>query len=178
MTAAYADGGWAKAALLPADREPVDEGPGLEPIRRKDFANIAVPLAPALRPACSTAALAGRIRASMLFADPLQAALDRPNREIVTPSRNGAATTLQALELTNGATLADALSAARKTIAARRRRRLMHRPALPRRARSRPDRSRRTSRRARSARRTTQPRGGVTDLLWALVMLPEFQLID
>ena len=53
------------------------------------------------------------IRASLLAADPLQVALDRPNREIVMPARASAATTIQALELTNGATLNAKLQKAR-----------------------------------------------------------------
>ena len=42
-----------------------------------------------------------------MASDPLMTALGRPNREQVVTSRPTAATTLQALELTNGETLAD-----------------------------------------------------------------------
>ncbi len=108
---------WANATLLPAGESAVDETPGLAPIKRKDFANIPVDLGPALRPSVSTAAHIGSIRASMLAADPLQAALDRPNREVILPARTTAATTIQALELTNGATLDRRLKQAATTLA-------------------------------------------------------------
>jgi hypothetical protein len=103
--AKLADSAWRAAVQLPDGIAPVDEGPSLQPIKRKDFANIPIEFAPILRPAVSTAAHAGKFRAPLLAADPLQLALDRPNREIVTPARITAATTIQALELTNGSTL-------------------------------------------------------------------------
>jgi len=104
-TAAFSDAAWKTAQALPDGVAPVDEGPGLEPLTRKDFANMPVILGPQLTCAVSTAARAGRVRASLLAADPLQVALDRPNREVVIPVRATAATTIQALELSNGATL-------------------------------------------------------------------------
>ncbi len=108
---------WARATPLPAGHSPVDEAPGLSPIKRSDFANIPLNLGPILRPASSTAAHVGNIRAAMLAADPLQAALDRPNREVIMPARTTAATTMQALELTNGATLDRRLRQAADTFA-------------------------------------------------------------
>ena len=51
----------------------------------------------------------GSIRAALVAADPLMVALARPNREQVVTTRPSTATTLQALELTNGETLADVL---------------------------------------------------------------------
>ena len=51
----------------------------------------------------------GTVRAALVAADPLMVALARPNREQVVTTRPSAATTLQALELTNGETLADLL---------------------------------------------------------------------
>ena len=99
---AFADVDWASAALVAA---PVDQGPSLEPIKRRDFANLAVDLGPTLLPGISIAARAANIRASMMVADPLQTALERPNREVNTAARPAVATTIQALELTNGATL-------------------------------------------------------------------------
>jgi hypothetical protein len=47
----------------------------------------------------------GRTRASLVAADPLQTALGRPPREQMITTRPTTATTLQALELTNGDTL-------------------------------------------------------------------------
>ncbi len=104
-----ADTAWPAARLLPKGTAPADEGPALEPIKRVDFANIAVDLAPTLLPGISIAAKAANIRASLLAADTLQTALDRPNREVVTTVRPIVATTMQALELTNGATLDETL---------------------------------------------------------------------
>src|SRR3954449_6661358 len=93
------------ARPLPAGVTRVDEAPGLPPITRKDFANEPVELAAPFWTAETTAAQPGHIRASLVAADPLMTALDRPNREQVMTVRSTAATTLQALELTNGATL-------------------------------------------------------------------------
>jgi hypothetical protein len=101
------DADWAAAAVQ--TQAGIDEGPSLQPVKRADFANIPVDLAPTVVPGISTAAKAAKIRASMLAADPLQTALERPNREVTTAARPGIATTIQALELTNGATLDNSL---------------------------------------------------------------------
>ena len=101
----FADTKWAFAKTLPAGAVPVDEGPGLALIVREDFANMPVKLGSRLSSAVGTVANAGKIRAALRAADPLQVALNRPNREIDIPARATAATTMQALELTNGATL-------------------------------------------------------------------------
>jgi hypothetical protein len=102
---AFDDGDWAAAKALPAGVAPVDEGPGLQPIIRQDFANLPVQLGSQLSAAVSTVVQGGGVRAALLAADPLQVALYRPNREVIIPARAETATTLQALELTNGATL-------------------------------------------------------------------------
>jgi hypothetical protein len=102
----YDDKGWAKAVLRPTAEPPLDEGPALADDGRvqKDLvqAEFAYRLpglvALATRPP-------GGIRAALLTADPLQLALGRPNREMVMSVRQDSATTIQALELTNGATL-------------------------------------------------------------------------
>ncbi len=116
-------------------------------------------------------------RAALAVADPLQRALGRPNREQVVTERLTAATTLQALELTNGKTLAGMLDAgaARWTTD--------HSPpptqivsALYAQALGRPPTS--AERKAALAEIGSPVRkDGVDDLLWSLVMLPEFQLI-
>jgi mono/diheme cytochrome c family protein len=175
---AYADSEWASAWPLPVGVGPVDEGPSLEPVLRKDFANIPVELGPQLSPAVSIAAHTGAIRAPLLAADPLQVALDRPNHEIVLPARSSAATTIQALELTNGATLNARLQKAAAKFAADAARdpstwlTRLYLHAL--------DRPPSAAERALALDLIGSPAKpeGIADLLWALVNLPEFQLIN
>jgi hypothetical protein len=150
----------------------------LPPIRRQDFANIPVDLGPPLRAACSTAAagLTGKMRASLLAADPLQVALDRPNREIVITSRSNTATTLQALELTNGSTLAKAIDRAAAKIAESEQSRILCVDRLYRETLGRGPREKE----CHVALELLGPKmtpAGVADLLWALLNLPEFQFI-
>jgi len=172
-----ADAEWTPAQPLPPGVAPVDEGPGLIPITRQDFANIPVELGASLSPAVSTVAHAGKIRAALRAANPLQLALDRPNREIVIPARVSTATTLQALELTNGATLNATLKRAATSSA----------PAAARAPAAWLDRTFRAT-----LGRPPSPAEGeaaldllgpqptpeaLADFLWALVNHPEFQLI-
>lgn len=118
----------------------------------------------------------GQVRSALATADPLLLALGRPNREQVTTVRPTAATTLQALELTNGETLA----------------RLLHRGAEKLVAKHPAGRSliehvfeqglgrlpSRTERQASLELVGDQARvEGVEDLLWSVAMLPEFQFI-
>lgn len=118
------------------------------------------------------------VRAALVPADELQVALGRPNREQVITVRASAATTLQALELTNGAELAGLLqSGAEKFLTARNgdsSRALaetLYQKALGRKP---------TAAEVRTSEEILgQPaqKSGVEDLMWALTMLPEFQLI-
>ncbi len=118
-------------------------------------------------------------RASLVAADPLMAALGRPNREQVMTVRQGTATTLQALELTNGGTLAVLLKKAAEKILAD-----PPKPtntatlvtALYRHALSRPPTSAELAA-VEPLVGSSASAEGVQDLLWALAMLPEFQLI-
>ena len=161
--------GWEKDAEIGSDWKPAVELGGLEmaPWRiEKKFAQ-----------AYSTAELCGHVRASLVGANPLMTAMGRPNREQVVTSRASAATTLQALELTNGATLALQLkkgavnliaelpSSPDKVVTALYQRSLNRKPtegelALSRKLIGNPVQAE-----------------GVEDLLWAVTMLPEFQLI-
>ena len=176
--AGFRDADWAFAKPLPPGVTPVDEGPSLQPVTRKDFANLPVELGPQLAGVVSTAARVGEIRASLLAADPLQVALDRPNREVIVPVRATAATTIQALELTNGATLNARLQKVGATFAPE----VAKAPAtwldgIYRHALSRP---------ASPAEKTvaleilgpSPTPESVADFLWTLVNLPEFQLIN
>lgn len=118
------------------------------------------------------------IRAALVAADPLQAALGRPNREQVVPVRAAAATTLQALELTNGSALASVLRRGAENL-------LRQRPEA-----SPAALARELWQRALGREPTRQElllatgllgqpvrQEGLEDLFWALLMLPEFQLI-
>ena len=117
-------------------------------------------------------------RASLVAADPLMAALGRPNREQVMTVRQGTATTLQALELTNGGTLAALLKQGADQL-------LASAPARPGplvaalygHALGRPPTAAEQSAAEQLVGTPVKPEG-VQDLLWALAMLPEFQLID
>ena len=177
-TVALADTDWAAATPLAPDVTPVDEGPGLQPLTRKDFANMPVILGTQLRAAVSTAAHVGQIRASLLAADPLQVALDRPNREVVIPARASAATTIQALELTNGATLNARLQKAAAKLAPA----AATAPAawldrLYRHAIARPPSPAERQLALDLVGSPAKPEG-IADLLWAIVNLPEFQLVN
>jgi hypothetical protein len=117
-----------------------------------------------------------QVRASRVPADPLVTVLGRPNREQVVTTRATAATTLQALELTNGDTLAKILHRGAEQLLA---------PAsssgelVDRVYGSALGRPPGAKERALATDLLGQPmrQDGVEDLLWAMVMLPEFQLI-
>ncbi|MBL9206962.1 MAG: DUF1549 domain-containing protein [Opitutaceae bacterium] len=117
------------------------------------------------------------MRAALVAADPLMVALGRPNREQVVTVRQAGATTLQALELTNGGTLAAVLGKGAASLVA-------SAPAstpalitsLYRQALGRPPTAAETQL-ASSLVGAPARVEGVEDLLWALTMLPEFQLI-
>ncbi len=109
-------------------------------------------------------------RASLMNADPLMTALGRPNREQTTTVRQAAPTTLQALELTNGATLAGLLRRSAERLGTTPPAEIFQR-AL--------GRSPTADEAALIAGFVGSPAGpgGIEDLLWSLVMLPEFQFI-
>jgi hypothetical protein len=118
----------------------------------------------------------GAIRAALVAADPLMTALGRPNREQVVTTRPTEATTLQALELTNGKTLADALKFGAAAI-------VKQNDEGPKLVRSvfeeavgRKPSPEELKMAVGLVGKNPQP-AGVEDFLWAMVMLPEFQLI-
>jgi len=137
---------------------------------------------PAAQPAMKSSALPDfskiGIRSALANGDPLSRALGRPNREQVVTSRESAATTLQVLELTNGATLdkmlkqgaqqwfkqkPEAADALVEEIYART---LARRPSA------------KEVETARELAGNPATADGVQDLIWTLIMLPEFQLIE
>ena len=141
--------------------------------------NIAAKFQSALTTASSTIP-GGHVRASLVNDDPLTRALGRPNREQVVTRRDSLATTLQALELTNGTTL-DALL---KRGAERLLKTHDETPLPPQQlvyiiystALSRePTAAELTAARELLGEKLTKE--SVEDLLWIVAMLPEFQLV-
>lgn len=117
------------------------------------------------------------VRAALVTADPLMVALGRPNREQVVTARPAHATTLVALELTNGQTLAEQLTRGaqhwlRKPPASTRE--LVDRLYLQALGRSPATAEAPIAEELVGAPATAE---GVEDLLWTLVVLPEFELI-
>ncbi|MHC1768082.1 MAG: DUF1549 domain-containing protein [Verrucomicrobiia bacterium] len=160
QTAEFVDSDWASAAELG------NASVGPWNLERK------------LAQSLSSASLVGHVRASLVAADPLLVALGRPNREQVITSRASAATTLQALELTNGKTLADHLKRGSERLLAE----LHNAPnrdlidTVFERALARPPAG---DERDLAEELVGKParQEGLEDLLWTVAMLPEFQLI-
>jgi mono/diheme cytochrome c family protein len=127
--------------------------------------------------AFARAALTGRTRAALTTASPLTTALGRPNREQVVTVRTETPTTLQALELANGETLAQLLRRGAEALRG-------ESGATPdaiveriyTRALSRPPAAKERA----LALDLLGPSPGVEaveDLLWTVTMLPEFRLV-
>ena len=117
-----------------------------------------------------------RTRAALVAANPLMLALGRPNREQVVTTRAAAATTLQTLELLNGPTLAGHLRRGAET--------MMAGPTQPgaivddvfdRALGRKPTPAER--RLAVDALGARPDANALEDLLWSIVMLPEFQVV-
>ena len=116
------------------------------------------------------------VRAAFVVSDPLMRSLGRPNREQVVTTRPDQLTTLQALDLSNGPILADMLTKGAGTLIAKFKDQPTHllishlfKTALTREP---------TDEELLIALELAKsPAGaeGVTDLLWAIVLLPEFQ---
>ena len=118
-----------------------------------------------------------QVRSSLTNADALTRALGRPNREQVVTRRPSAATTLQALELTNGKILDQLVAEGAKrwlSDAGPSNEALID--AIWRAAMGRKPNAEELAI-ARSLVGEEASAEGVSDLLWAITMLPEFQLI-
>ena len=120
----------------------------------------------------------GEVRAALLYADPLTTALGRPNREQVNTVRPTAATTLQMLEMTNGSTLSELLSRGAKQLCdgndatARSVIGQLYARAF---GRAPTDGELSTAKEIVGGDQVSAQ--GVEDLLWAIMMLPEYQLV-
>jgi Protein of unknown function (DUF1549)/Protein of unknown function (DUF1553)/Planctomycete cytochrome C len=136
-------------------------------------------VSPKLR-AALTVALAPEhpmVRASLLKSDMLQRTLGRPNREQIVSMRPDELSTLEAMDLSNGPVLAGILADGAKKLTARGWRspdafvEWLYRASL-----SRPP----TRRELATARDALGPKltpEGVEDVLWSVLLLPEFQFI-
>jgi hypothetical protein len=118
------------------------------------------------------------VRAALVHADPLMRSLGRPNREQVVTTRPEGLTTLQALDLANGQALFDTLTRGAGNLLRAHPRatpdqfvELVYTQALCRR----PAKSELAA--AREIVGTPARAEGLADLLWVVLMLPEFQLI-
>ncbi|HEX6984273.1 MAG TPA: DUF1549 domain-containing protein [Planctomycetaceae bacterium] len=116
------------------------------------------------------------VRAAFVVSEPLMRSLGRPNREQVVTTRPDQLTTLQALDLSNGPILAELLTKGAENLLAKFRDRPaddlvthLFRSAL---ARDPSDEERALAAELAGSPPTPE---GVADLLWAVVLLPEFQ---
>ncbi len=117
------------------------------------------------------------VRASLVKSDFLMRSLGRPNRDQIVTVRPAELTTLEAIDLTNGQTLATALNRGATSLLARFRNRpdemidwlflstLCRRPTQA------------EQRVARDLLGDAPQSEAVEDLLWSILMLPEFQLV-
>ncbi|MFL5339504.1 MAG: PSD1 and planctomycete cytochrome C domain-containing protein [Gemmataceae bacterium] len=140
----------------------------------------AKPVAPVNLPEFGPATPADRrfVRASLVNCDLLMRSLGRPNREQVVTTRGNVLTTLQALDLSNGQLLFDTLvRGAANLLKSHPKltaeqfvemiyRQALCRPPMPAELAS-----------ARELVGATPTAEGLSDLLWAVYMLPEFQLV-
>ena len=119
---------------------------------------------------------ADRTRASLVAANPLMLALGRPNREQVVTVRASAATTLQTLELLNGPTLADHVrhGAERFKDSHKNARAIVDDVFARALGRAPSETERQLAVGALGSRPTV---AAIEDLLWSVVMLPEFQVV-
>jgi len=154
----------------------VFRGPGLRRMSAEQFRDAVGQITGVWETKSEISGSTNLVRASLAPADPLTTALGRPNREQVMTTRASAATTLQALELTNGQTLTRLLRKGAERLAS---------------TSSNPDdlterlylqglgRHPAPAEKSLAKDLLGQPvsKSGIEDLLWALVMLPEFQLI-
>ena len=122
------------------------------------------------------AQLKGRTRSSLVPADPLMVALDRPNREQVVTVRQSIPTTLQALELTNGGTLNDTLKRGAAKLASSNDTKTLVQQTYTKAFSRKPGWTERRAASQLVGDGKPTP-AGTEDFLWTIVMQPEFQLI-
>jgi hypothetical protein len=154
----------------------VFRGPAIRRLTAEQFRDALGQLTGVWGAKSEVAGITNRVRACFTAADALGTALGRPNREQVVTGRSSAATTLQALELTNGEALAGVLAKGSERLIAGGGKGeelvdQLYTTAFGRKSEPR-ERELALALVGNPARRE-----GVEDFLWAMVMLPEFQLI-
>ena len=121
------------------------------------------------------AAASGRmIRASLMKADFLMRTLGRPNRDQIVSTRPNDLTTLEAIDLANGSILADAIQKGAKRLLETAKGHVitpLYRHALGR------DPTHEELATGKEILGSTPTQPSLEDLLWAVCMLPEFQLV-
>jgi hypothetical protein len=168
--------GWQSVGFTATNWKPAvelgDEKAGPWKLTQTLAAGVTVTAGPATRAATRP------IRAALCTADPLMTALGRSNREQVLTDRNSVATTLQALEMSNGATLSEMLKkgAAKLATGAKSPQDLTDRLFLRALGRKPTTGELATATEMLGADAKIKPEA-VEDLLWVIAMLPEFQLI-
>lgn len=115
-------------------------------------------------------------RASLLKSNMLMRSLGRPNREQVVTVRPASLSTLQAIDLANGETLNDMLARSAELLMSEASERSFCRKVFQR-ALCRPP-SKQELKLLKSILGETPTEDSVQDLLWTLVMLPEFQFVQ
>ena len=170
------DAAWASARAIGGS--PIDEGPVLDGTGKPPANNPGLDLGPRLPIAIASAARAGTVRAGLLASDPLQLAMARPNREVIVPVRASVASTIQALEFTNGSTVDEKLKRASAKLQAEASKdpaAWVERTFQQSFARKPSDEEKKV---ALEMLGTPVKPEGVADFLWAVTMMPEFQLIN
>jgi hypothetical protein len=165
------------------DEDYVFRGPSIRRLTAEQFADAIStvtdvwPTKPSTRPANEGTPAAPEVRSSLCPANPLSTAMGRPNRDQVVTERASAATTLQALEMTNGSTLATVLHQAAGKMATNKKLstddvvKQIYQRALGR------DPTAEELQTAQAIVGSPVTADGTEDLMWAVFMLPEFQLV-
>ena len=172
---------WTKAkpdakGQFPKDTKPTDWAPATVVANQATWATADAPFAAHVIAATAPASLP-MVRAGLVKATPLMAALGRPNRDQVVTSRPSDLTTLEAILLANDRSLADEIAKGGSRILAK------HGPDPDRvaswiftAALSRPPTADEAAV-ARDLLGAAPTAESVADCLWSVVMLPEFQLV-
>ena len=168
--------GWEKPAFAAADWQPAVVL-GDAKLAPWNIADVVAANTSLMTPATLAALQDLRLRASLLPQDQLQSALGRPHREQVVSRRESLATMLEVLELTNGSALDEQLQRGadhwlHETAADPSR--LISSISLAALGREPTSRERDLATELLGSPPTKE---GVADLLWTIILLPEFQMV-